>query len=103
MALDNPEFNTSKLYDISDNIFTQPDHYYGMVTTLLEKLEDFGMWPQMTVECAGNWLVESGDIISVETRIGTLKMPVFYRTLTWNTAPTDLYEATGVTVKKMNH
>ena len=99
IAIDNPEFKTSKLYDIPDNIFTQPDHY-GMETTLLEKLEDFGMWPQMTVECAGNWLVESGDIISVTTKIGTLKMPVFYRTLTWNAAPTDLYD---VTVKKMNH
>ena len=103
VELDNPELNTSKLYDIPDGIFLRNDDYHAMRQILLEKLEEFGAWPQMTVECAGNWLVESGDIISVTTKIGTLKMPVFYRTLTWNAAPTDLYEATGVTVKKMNH
>lgn len=99
-------FNTPKTYIISDNLFTRnefSDYWPDMAEAILDKLDDFGAWPQMTVECAGNWLVESGDIISVVTKIGTLKMPVFYRTLTWNAAPTDLYEATGVTVKKMNH
>lgn len=99
-------FNTPKTYIISDNLFTRntfSDYWPDMAEAIIDKLDEFGAWPQMTVECAGNWLVESGDIISVVTKIGTLKMPVFYRTLTWNAAPTDMYEATGVTVKKMNH
>ena len=99
-------FDTPKTYLITDNLFTRntfSEYYPDMVETLFNKLDSFGAWPQMTVECAGNWLVESGDIISVSTKLGTLKMPVFLRTLTWNGAPADTYESTGATVRKMNH
>lgn len=99
-------FNTPKTYIISDNLFTRDTfsgYWSDVPEMIINKLDELGAWPQMTVECAGNWLVESGDIISVTTKIGTLKMPVFYRTLTWNGAPADTYESTGATVRKMNH
>jgi hypothetical protein len=100
-----PVYKTSKLYFISDDLFTRDtfSDYTDMVDTIRDKLDSFGAWPQMSVESAGNWLVESGDVISVYTKIGTLKMPIFFRTFTWNGVPSDAYESTGITIKKINH
>lgn len=92
---------TSNVYTITDNPFLyvkdNPKHDADedVADDLLRKLQAFGGKLPMSVECIGNWCVESGDIISVSAGENVIKMPIYCRTLRWNGAVEDVYETTG--------
>lgn len=89
---------TGNIYLIVDNPFlviiddTDKDNY---VRPLYERLAEFGGYLPVNVECVGNWLVEAGDIITVDVHGDSVSMPVFCRTMVWNGSCSDHYEATG--------
>ena len=63
---------------------------------IYNRLGGFGSYVPTYVQCVGNWLVEPGDVITVEVGDrNQCKMPVFTRQLSWNGGCTDTYESTG--------
>lgn len=66
------------------------------LTPLYNRLADFGAYIPASTNCVGNWLVEAGDVITVEVgNQNYIRLPIFARTLKWNGSCTDDYEATG--------
>lgn len=66
------------------------------LTPLYNRLADFGAYIPASANCVGNWLVEAGDVITVEVgNRNYIRLPIFTRTLKWNGSCTDDYEATG--------
>ena len=65
------------------------------IEPIYTRLNAFGGYLPMNVECTGNWLVESGDIITVDFKGESIKLPIFARTLQWRGVCKDTYEATG--------
>ena len=88
----------SNTYYIIDNPFlyyetsTDIDNY---VKPIYDRLAAFAWYLPMSVECTGNWLVESGDVITVDFDGDVVILPVFARTLVWRGTCKDTYEATG--------
>lgn len=95
VAYGNPVGN---VYTIVDNPFlaitndTDGDTY---IKPIYERLYEFGGYLPMYVECVGNWLIESGDIITVSVEGVYYKLPIFCRSILFNGVTTDHYEATG--------
>lgn len=91
------------LYVIVDNPFlviTNDTDGKTYVKPLYERLKAFGGYLPANIECVGNWLVEAGDIITVDVHGESVRMPIFCRTMVWNGACTDVYEATGSMERK---
>lgn len=85
MIVDNPFLKTADNAEVA-----------AYLTPIYDRLAGFGAYVPMHVECTGNWLVEPGDVISVEVGRGNqVRMPIFVRELKWNGACRDTYEATG--------
>ena len=86
------------VYTIVDNPFlvitnnTDGDTY---IKPIYERLYEFSGYLPMYVECVGNWLIESGDIITVSVEGEYYKLPIFCRSILFNGVTTDHYEATG--------
>ena len=89
---------TGNIYLIVDNPFlailddTDPENY---IRPLYERLAEFGGYLPASIECVGNWLLEAGDVITVDIHGESIRMPIFCRTMTWNGGCNDRYEATG--------
>ena len=87
------------IYLIVDNPFLKTANSTEEATYLdpiYDRLGNFGVYIPMHVECVGNWLIEPGDVISVEVNGGNqARLPIFTRTLKWNGGCRDVYEATG--------
>lgn len=63
---------------------------------LYNRLSQFGAYIPSSVNCVGNWLIEAGDILSLEVgERNFIRFPVFSRVLKWNGTCNDTYEATG--------
>lgn len=94
-----PSSGTRKnVYYIIDNpfLFTETDQdVEDYIEPIYTRLNAFGSYLPMNVECTGNWLVESGDIITVDFKGESIKLPIFARTLQWRGSCKDTYEATG--------
>ena len=76
----------------TSNATEETNYLYPLYT----RLADFGAYIPASIKCVGNWLVEPGDIISAEVgKNNFIRLPIFTRTLKWNGACTDAYEATG--------
>ena len=85
LIVDNPFLKTAN--STEENTYLYP---------IYNRLISFESYIPTSVECVGNWLVEPGDVISVETTAGSqMRMPFFTRHLTWNGSCTDIYEVTG--------
>ena len=91
--------NTSGyIYYIIDNPFlytTNSTEVTDYITPIYNRLSALGGYLPMSVECTGNWLVESGDIITVDFKGESILLPIFSRTLVWNGSCKDTYESTG--------
>lgn len=91
--------NTSGyIYYIIDNPFlytTNSTEVTDYITPIYNRLSALGGYLPMSVECTGNWLVESGDIITVDFKGESILLPIFTRTLVWNGSCKDTYESTG--------
>ena len=93
-----PENASTNLYLIVDNpflVYLQDSDVANYFQPIFDRLDSFGGYLPMDVECVGNCLVEAGDIISVNIGDNSVKMPIFCKTLHWNGSCTDTYEATG--------
>ena len=85
LIVDNPFLKTANSTEETDYL-----------VPIYNRLIAFDTYIPSTVECVGNWLVEPGDVISVETNAGShIRMPIFVRQLHWNGSCTDVYEVTG--------
>ena len=70
------------------------------IAPLYDRLKEFGGHLPLSLDCTGNWLIESGDVIKVEVTDGVfIDVPVFCRTIRWNGACDDLIEVTGNVVR----
>ena len=94
-----PSAATSGVYMIVDNPFlatanaTEETNY---LWPIYRRLNGFGSYIPMSVECMGNWLIEPGDVITVEVGRGNMvRCPIFTREFRWNGGARDVYEATG--------
>lgn len=86
------------IYYIVDNPFLYHNNNTDVanyITPIYNRLDALGGYLPMTVDCTGNWLVETGDIITVDFHGESVSMPLFARTLVWKGTCKDTYEATG--------
>ena len=65
------------------------------VQPVYERLLTIGGSLPMQVECVGDLVTRAGDVIKVELPEGIVEMPIFYKTMHWNGALTDIYETTA--------
>lgn len=93
-----PASVSGNAYTIIDNPFLgfalQSD-ITNYIKPLYDRLDSFGVYLPCGVQCIGNWLVETGDIISVDINGNTVSMPLFVRTIKWGGGIEDTYETTG--------
>ena len=93
-----PEFSAGYTYYIIDNPFLYTDNDSDVedyIQPIYDRLDAFEGYLPMTVECVGNWLVESGDILTVDFHGESVEMPIFVQTIRWTGAVRSTYEATG--------
>lgn len=92
-----------QVYTIVDNPFLAitEDSDKDYVEDIWDRLYAFGGYLPMNVECAGNWLVEAGDIVTVDVRGDSVSMPVFVKETAWNGGCIDRMEATGELVRPL--
>ena len=94
-----PAWTGGNVYMIVENPFLSvesADDIENYIKPLWDRLSAFGGRLPVSVDCVGNWLVESGDIISLDVNdTMTISAPVYVRTLRWNGACRDTYETTG--------
>ena len=85
-------------YLIIDNPFltinsdTDADTY---IKPIYERLYGFGGYLPASVNCIGNWLIETGDVIDVDVHGDTVALPVFNIEIVWNGMCISTYQATG--------
>lgn len=101
----NSDIKINYPYQYGGNVYTIVDNPFLTVETasditnyiapLYNRMHTFGGYVPANVECIGCWLVESGDIVSVEINGNSYNIPIFVRTLRWNGAVDDSYETTG--------
>lgn len=84
MIVSNPFLAVSQAQDITDYI-----------VPIYNRLNAFGGYLPVSVDCVGNWLVETGDIITVDVNGDDFVVPIFVRNFRWNGATNDSYESTG--------
>ena len=87
---------TGTEYTIVDNPFITNS---SEVAALYNRLQLFGGYIPMNINCIGNALIESGDIINVVISGTTFALPIFCKTTVWNGSLTDNYEVTGQLVR----
>lgn len=92
------EFPGANLYMIVENPFlsvSTATEITNYIKPIYDRLDAFGGYLPISIDCVGCWLVEAGDIVTVDANTETIVIPVFVRTLRWNGAINDNYEATG--------
>lgn len=68
----------------------------SVITEMLSRFSSLGAYIPVKVDVVGNWMVETGDIITVGyDSTETMNMPVFSRIMVWNGGCSDNYECTG--------
>lgn len=87
-----PTFEPVNAYIIEGNAIA---FYAGDGQAIYNKMTLFGSSLPITIDCIGNWLVESGDIIYVELPERIIPMRIYTRTFHWNGSAEDMYETTG--------
>lgn len=92
-------------YEYGGNVYTIVDNPFltvestsditNYIAPLYNRMDSFGGYVPASVDCVGCWLVESGDIVSVDINGSAYSIPIFVRTMKWNGAVDDYYETTG--------
>jgi len=94
-----PYATNGNIYLIVENPFLSVEtasDITNYIVPLFDRLDSFKGHLPVSIECIGNYLVESGDIISVALdSTHTIAAPVFCRTLRFNGSCIDTYETTG--------
>ena len=84
MIVDNPFLSIGSQQDVNNYI-----------APIFNRMIALGGYRPIQIDCIGNWLVEAGDIISIDVNGETFTYPIFVRTLRWTGAVNDSYETTG--------
>lgn len=84
MIVDNPFLAVGSGSDITN-----------YVKPIYDRLVAFGGYLPVSMDCIGNWCVEAGDLITISVQDNSISFPIFVKTMHWNGAVTDEYEATG--------
>ena len=93
-----PNVPGSNIYVIVDNPFlriSSVEERNNYIVPLYERLNAFSGYMPIRTECVGSWLVEAGDILTIDVYGHTLQIPVFMKTMYWNGGVRDEYETTG--------
>lgn len=69
------------------------------VIPLYNRLDSFGGYFPVNLDCIGNWCIEAGDIITVDVNEYTINVPIFTKTMVWNGFTNDEYTTTGQKVR----
>lgn len=93
-----PTSATGNIYVIKNNVLLDGISSQGDINSYIKPIYDRivalgGILP-MSIDCIGNWCVETGDIIEVELPEDTVRMPIYYRIFRWNGSVEDTYETT---------
>ena len=73
-----------------------------VMADILTRLDAFGAYTPASVSAIGNWMVETGDIISaVHDGNQTVNIPVFVRGFVFDGSCGDVYESTGSADREM--
>ena len=87
------------IYTIVDNplVFNDGSTVPPDMERIFKRLSGLGTYTPASVDTVGNWLVETGDIVTVVYGDDDTEFvfPIFNRTLTWNGAAMDTYECTS--------
>lgn len=90
---------TTNVYTIVNNPFlygTTTQETTGYITNIYNRLNAFGVYIPVSLECVGNVFVETGDIVKLEFDDGSFgRLPIFNRTLRYAGYLACLYETTG--------
>lgn len=84
MIVDNPFLAVGSGSDITN-----------YVKPIYDRLVEFGGYLPVSMNCIGNWCVEAGDLITISVQDNSISFPIFVKTMRWNGAVVDEYEATG--------
>lgn len=66
---------------------------------IYNRLSAFPVYVPVEMDAVGDWAVDVGDIITVQTDDGNISMPVFRIDLTWNGSPRIQYVNSGAPVR----
>lgn len=88
MIVDNPFMSIGSWSDVTD-----------YVIPIYNRLDLFGGYFPVQLDCIGNWCVEAGDIITVDVNEYTINVPIFTKTMVWNGFTNDEYTTTGQKVR----
>jgi hypothetical protein len=87
------------IYTIEDNPFLHYDteqEIRNHLQLLVDRVKHFCLYYVAAISAVGNWVIEAGDVISLEIEDGTEAVyPIFSRTLDWNGFCECEYESTG--------
>lgn len=86
------------IYTIVENPFLSISSYDDVtnyVAPLFDRMDNFGGYIPVYLDCVGNWCVEAGDIITIDIEEETVAYPIFIKEFRWNGAVNDSYETTG--------
>lgn len=88
MIVDNPFMSIGSWSDVTD-----------YVIPIYNRLDLFGGYFPVQLDCIGNWCVEAGDIITIDVNEYTINVPIFTKTMSWNGFINDEYTTTGQKVR----
>lgn len=88
MIVSNPFLPVGSWSDVTD-----------YVVPLYNRLDSFGGYFPVNLDCIGNWCIEAGDIITVDVNEYTINVPIFTKTMVWNGFTNDEYTTTGQKVR----
>ena len=93
--------NNNNQYWFVDNVFMKDGNNLS-AKWYADRFKEFGGQLPMTVECIGNWMLETGDYVDIileESQV--IHMPIYNRTLRYNGTITDVLETTGELFSKL--
>ena len=85
-------------YHIVDNPFLYgytDEQIRPYAEAIYDRLSAFPVYVPIEMDAVGDWAVDVGDIITVQTDDGNISMPVFRIDLTWNGSPRIQYVNSG--------
>lgn len=98
MQVDYPNSFGQNKYMIVDNPFLavgSDQERTEYIAPLFERVNQFSGYIPVTADCIGCWLVEAGDIVTIDVYGHSLPIPIFMKTMRWNGGTHDSYETTG--------
>lgn len=101
-----PVGSNDVIYNIIDNsllLCLDAGDRTTVMTDILTRLDAFGAYTPASVDAVGNWMVETGDIITVvHDGNQAVNIPIFVRGFVFDGGCGDMYESTGSADREMS-